>query len=363
MRRAMAIPAVGRAVGLITGMVKQMPMNDYRDKDKLARPRLLQQPDPDVSRSWWVEQQITDYLMHGNAVHLVTSRDADGYPATVVWVPAAWITITRLPGGDLRYWVGGQELAPGRPDDVVHIKRGADPDAPWRGWGVVEQHLASLRRVADQERYESSVLRDSAVPSVAVITPNPDLSTTEAAEAKESWMEKFAGPKREPAILPSGTTVLPLAWSPNDTQLQEARKLGLLDVANIFNLDGYWLGAPAGSFTYRSPGPMYINLMRQTIGPIVEDFEGGWSPVWLPHGRTVKFDRQAVLGDDMSTTIGYLGSAVKNKIMTQSEAREYLGLSPELPAELKPQPVPAALAEGQDGQAGQAPADDEGTAA
>ena len=55
---------------------------------------------------------------------------------------------------------------------------------------------------------------------------------------------KFSGPTREPVFLPNGTAVIPLAWSPTDTQLAEARHMSLLDVANMFNLDGYWLGAP-----------------------------------------------------------------------------------------------------------------------
>jgi hypothetical protein len=115
-------------------------------------------------------------------------------------------------------------------------------------------------------------------------------------------------------------------------------------VANLANLDGYWVGAPASSFTYRSPGPMYLNLIRQTIAPITEDFELTWSDAWLPRGRRVRFDRSTVLRDDQATEVNTLSKAITSKIMTVPEARVYLGLTPEPPPELvDSEPEPPAI--------------------
>lgn len=340
--RARAIPGVARALQLIAGMARQMPLDDVRGYEYLPRPRLLEQPDPDQARAWWVGVQIEDYLVNGNALHYVTSYDAEGWPASVAWLPADWCSITVDPSDNsIAYWYQGNELDDRR---VVHVKRGASRWTPQRGIGVVEQHMESLGRVANEETYESKTLKASGVPSVAVITPNSDLSTKEAVNAKDKWEEKFEGPERRPAILPHGTEVIPLSWSPKDSEMTEARKQSLNDVANMFNLDGYWLGGPAGSFTYRTPGPMYLNLLRQTVNPILEDFEGTWSGRWLPRGRQVRFDRTPVLKDDLPTMITTMAAATKAKLLTQSEARVILGYSADVPAELKPQPVPPALA-------------------
>lgn len=342
--RAVSIPGVARALLLIGGMAKQMPLDDVKgDQILVPRPRLLDQPDPDKARSWFINQQIEDYLVNGNAVTYVTAFDREGRPATVLWLPADWTTLTVEPRSrKIRYWYGGIELDQ---DRVIHVQRRAHPLMPERGIGVVEQHMLSLGRVADQESYENSILNGSGVPSVAVIAPNASVTQEIIDEAKEAWEEKFGGPVRKPAILPAGTQVIPLSWSPADSDLIEARKLGLVDVANMFNLDGYWLGAPSGSYTYKSPGPMYLNLIRQTINPILEDFEGTWSPKWLPRGRRLRFDRMSVLKDDLPTMINALNTATGNKaLLTQSEARVSLGYSADVPAELKPQPMPPALA-------------------
>lgn len=204
--------------------------------------------------------------------------------------------------------------------------------------------MLPLRLIADQDSYQRTVLKEAAVPSVAVITPNPDLDQDEADKAADRWMEKYSGPQRRPAILPAGTTITPLSWSPNDAQMVQAREASLKDAANMMNIDGYWLGAASGSYTYKSPGPMYLNLLRQTVGPILSDLEGAWSQAWLPRGRRVVFFRREVLADDMSTAVGWVSKAVDGKLITQSEGRVLLGFSAEVPDELKPKPVPAALA-------------------
>lgn len=325
---AMALPGVGRAVALICGQIKQCPMDDYKGAQPMPRPRLLDQPDPSQARSWFVGQHVQDYLLHGNALSYVTAFDSTQHPAAAVWLPASWVTITWEPGSQTYstpgYWIGGRELDRSR---VIHVKRGADERYPVRGVGVVEQHVAALARVANADRYEASALDGSgAIPSVAVITPNPRVSQTEIEAAKADWVAKFAGPNREPAILPAGTQVIPLAWSPTDAQLSETRKLGLQDVANMFNLDGYYLGADAASLTYRSPGPMFLQLLRITLEPILGDFEGVWSSVWLPLGHALRFDRKQLLQDDLSTTINTLRVGIQAGIYSQEEARIYLGL-------------------------------------
>ena len=113
--------------------------------------------------------------------------------------------------GRVWYEVGGTILDS---DRVHHVKRRLDPWHPWRGVGVLEQHMRSFARISDQEAYQSRLLRDSGVPSVAVTFGNPDLSQEQAEQAKKAYLAKFAGPKREPIVLPQGSTVVPLAWSP-----------------------------------------------------------------------------------------------------------------------------------------------------
>lgn len=325
-QRMLAIPAVGRALGLIEGLICQMPLQAVSGPVILPTPRLLQAPDPTRSLSWWLAGEVRDWWLHGNAVQYVTVWDkSTGLPAAVAWLPVERLGVVFDDQGRMVYTLDGIALDSSR---IIHVRRGADPMAPWRGVGVLEQHMPTWARLADQEQYEAGVLRGSAVPSVVITSNNPDLTQVEADNAKTAWMAKHSGPVREPAIFPQGTEIKTLAWSPQDQQLNETRQLSLTEVANIANLDGYWLGASTTGYSYKSPGPMYLNLIRQTIGPILTQLEQAWSPEWLPAGQEVKADRQAVLGDDMGTTITWLVAAVEGGLLTLDEARAYIGKSP-----------------------------------
>lgn len=300
---ARRIPSVARAVQLFGGMCKQMPIDAYRNGQALDRPALLDSPDPSPvwPRSRFVQCSVEDYLLSGNAVSYVTARGADGWPLAVRYLPINWVYISWMPGayGSVQYTYLGDQLDTA---NVIHVARGVDRFYPIRGVGVVEESLATLDRVAMEEEYERSTLSGAAVPSVAIITPQATLTQDVADEAKDNWMDKYSGPGRVPAILPNGTQIVPLAWSPSDTQLVEARKMSLIDVGNMFNLDSYWLGAPVAGMTYKTAAPQYQQILRTSIEPVIADFEQVWSQAWLPRGQQIRFDRNKLLAEDLPTT-------------------------------------------------------------
>jgi HK97 family phage portal protein len=326
-RSARRVPSVGRALGLYGGLVKQMPLEAYRGSEQLEpTPRLLDKPDLDRGGPEYVQVNVEDYLLSGNAVSLVTQRGADGWPLAVSWLPATWVYIAWMPPlfTPTYYYLG----VPLPTADVIHVRRGADRSYPVRGVGVVEEHMGTLDRVAMEEEYERSALSDGAVPSVAVIAPQATISPEVADQAKADWLAKFGGPVREPVILPNGTQVVPLAWSPTDTQLAEARKLSLVDVANMFNLDGYWLGAPVAGMTYRTAGPQYQQILRTSLEPVLSDFEAAWSDAWLPRGTVLRFKRSQLLREDLATSMAAAVSGYAAGILSQPEARVMVGLPP-----------------------------------
>ena len=323
---ARRIPAVGRALQLYSGMAKQMPLEAYRGYNRLPQPRLLAKPDPLRGGPEFVGLSVEDYLLSGNALARVTVRNVEGWPSAVQWLPAQWVFIGWAQGNALPQYYYLSEPIPF--DDVIHIRRGADRFYPVRGVGVVEEHLSSLDRIATEEAYEAGALSDGAVPSVAVVTPSATLTQEVADEAKENWMAKFSGPTREPVFLPNGTAVIPLAWSPTDTQLTEARQMSLLDVANMFNLDGYWLGAPVAGMTYRTAGPQYQQILRTSLEPVLVDFEAAWSDAWLPRGSVLRFQRAQLLREDLPTSMGAAVAGYGAGIITQPEARVMVGVPP-----------------------------------
>lgn len=347
---AEAIPAVAKAVQVYTAALGQLGLDAYRGTAKLPRPTVLKVPDPALrTRATWIQVQVKDWWIHGNACSLVTRRDSAGMPLSTRYFPAhmwwqAGPEVTRDGGVD--YYLNGK-LVPRA--DVIHVQRGAADWEPWRGVGVVEQHLDYLDRIAMQSAAEGENLRKGGVPSVAVVMPQDDPTPTEMEQAGAEWDEKFRGPGRRAALLPNGTQVIPLAWSPNDAQMVEARGISLIDTANMFNLDAYYLNHQGASHNYKSPGPMFTGLLRLSLEPVMVVFEQTWSPLLLPYGQDILFDRPTLTRDDFGTMVTTLNTATGGKpLMTQEEGRVYAGLPeepvlgefPEAPAELTAPVVP-----------------------
>lgn len=321
---ARTIPGVGRALSLYR-LLGQAPLDVYRGILPLDRPRLLERPDPMRTRPGFVKAHVDDYLLNGNAAHLITAWRSDGTPGACRWYPAhMWSLVDE--DGDVGYFLNGRHVPA---ELVVHVRRGADPSFPGRGVGVVEQHMRALNKVGLQDAAEAENLRGRGAPSVAVVVPQKEPDETDLTAAANKWQEKFGGSQTgQPAFLPNGTQVIPLSWSPSDQQMTEARKLSLTDVANMFNLDGYWIGAPGSSHTYRSPGPLFLQLLRTSLEDVASELEDEWSERWTVRGQRIRFDRKALLVDDLETSVRTAGAAVAARLWTLEEARVYLDRDP-----------------------------------
>lgn len=298
---ARAIPGVGRALALYGGMIGGCPMDAVRGDTVLRRPRILERPDPDREPSSFVSLNVEDYLLHGNACSLITVRDATGWPAAMRWFPSwRWSITLDAQTGQPVYWLDGREV---NRANVVHVRRGADPAFEWRGVGVVEQHLRTLNRAGLQEAYESENLTNRGMPAVAVITPNDELDPADADAAADKWLSRFSGTEGRPGIFPKGTQVIPLSWNPEQGQVAAARNLTTKDLANLFNLDGYFLGAEGSSHTYRSPGLMSQFLLKTSLLPVMRVFQDAWSYALLVAGQSMRFDTTDLIREDLLTMV------------------------------------------------------------
>lgn len=341
---ARTIPGLGRALG-IYGMVAQCDLLHFRGSEQLTGPlpRMLQQPDPDMVLPTWITVHVEDYLLHGNACHLVTAWGADSMPAAARWYPAHAWSIQPDSQNQPVYMLYGREVPR---DAVVHVQRGADPSFPFRGVGIVEQYLGTFDRAGLQGAAESANLRDRGMPSVAVITPNVEpMPAAESDALADRWVERFSGPTPKPGIFPKDTVITPLSWNPDDQQMVQARAMTLKDIANACNLDGYWLGAEGSSHTYRSPGPMFLSLLRTSIEPVLAPIEATWSLAWLPYGRRVRLDRVQLLRDDLQTMMTTFEAGSRAGLFPDpDEPRRYMGfpqLTDEQRAMRKAPPAPA----------------------
>lgn len=351
-RGAMAIPGAWRAALLRSDLLGAVPWHAYRDgPDGVAEritptPLLLEQPAPPhaglTSRVSWA----LDLIWHGNAVGVYTSPGDPDTGCVPVSAAQVGVRLARLGDpvgfrpGEVVYSIGGRDY---HPDQVFHVLGPSEPGA-LRGMGVLECHLAGGLALASELARQAGAVADSAVPSLKIKSLVPDLQEGEAAALKASVMASQR--TRQPIALNATTDVEPLSWNPTETQLLDARKFSLHELALIFGLDPSWLGAATSSRVYANVEQEALNLWRYSaLAGDLARFEAAYTAA-LPPGQWAQANLDARLRADTLTRYQAHEIGIRTGVLTVQEARELENRRPLTDAELAalrpPEPAPAA---------------------
>lgn len=339
----MAHPGAWRAAVLLSDLLGSLPWYAERergdqDPEKLSpTPPLLDQPHPPDTRMSTFSGAALDLIWHGNAIAIVADRDRHGWPTAMVPRPADQVQVARAqPGDGLPFPVGtvvyGFNVAGGgqrwwSSEDVVHVKGPARAGA-LRGMGVLECHLTGALKLAGELQKQAGAIADNAVPSMLIKSDDPDMSEADATELKTSYMKSQR--TRQPAVMNANTTLEPLAWNPSETQLLDARKFTLNELALIFGLDPSWLGASQTSRVYSNIEQEAINLVKFSLGGHLARFEQELSR-HFPRGTRAKANLDALLRSDTLSRYQAHKIGIDAGFLTDDEARALEGRAPLTP--------------------------------
>lgn len=341
-RGAMGIPGAWRAAVLLSDLLGEVPWDGYRQplgqpEVKLEpTPPLLEQPNPPDTRMTSFSSMGLDLIWHGNAIGVIAARNALGWPTAMILVPAMSVAVRRvtpfqespLPVGALEYKVGTLLLGS---DDVIHIKGPCEPGAV-RGMGVLETQLNTLSLAQEQGRQARSITAHG-VPTGILTSSNPDLTDDEAADLKATWMRNQRD--RTVAVLNPSTTFTPLSWTPEESQLIEARKMTLNELELVFGLPVGWLGGMNSSRQYSNIEMDAANLLKFSLAGHLARFEQTLS-LALPRGTYARANTDSVLRSDTLTRYEAHQIGITAGFLTVDEARD-IEHRPPLPDKL-PQP-------------------------
>lgn len=334
-RGGMSIPGAWRAALLISDLLGSMPWDAYRYRAGVQTkldptPSLLDQPNPEETRVDTLSAWLLDLLWHGNAVGIIAARDAYGYPTAVLPVPAELVQVGRvgpnayaggLPVGQVQYDIGGYTFGS---DQVVHI-RGPHAPGELRGMGILECHLdGALDLAAEQDRQAGAVSRHG-VPTGLLKISDPDATPAETQDVKAKWLTSQR--ERTVGVLGPGVDFQPLSWNPEELQLIEARKFTLAQIALIFGVPGYFLGAEGASLTYSNVSMEGLHLIRYSLGGHLARMEQTLSQQF-PRGTTVKANLDALLRSDTTARYQAHEIGLRAGFLTVPEVRELEDLPP-----------------------------------
>jgi HK97 family phage portal protein len=326
----MNIPGAWRAATLLSDIIGGLPWNAFRDLGPdptnliTPTPPLLMQPCPPDTRMTTFSSLALDLIWEGNAIALIAARNASGFPTAILPIPARWVHVRRvqqadistmqLPIGEIIYQIAN-EWYPA--SEVIHIKGPCRPGA-LRGTGVLENHLPTTLTLATELERQAGNVGKMGVPSGVLKSSDPDMTPDDAAALKVAWLANQRD--KTIAVLNDTTDFTPLAWNPTETQLIEARKFSLHEIALIFGLDPSWLGVSGASMTYSNIEQEAINLIKFSVGGHLSRFEGAFTNAF-PRGTQAKANLDSLLRSDTLTRFHAHEIGIRAGFLTRDEAR------------------------------------------
>jgi phage portal protein BeeE len=298
--RAMQVPAIARARDLHAAVISAMPLKMYREywdrneremvQEEIAPRSWLRRPDPSIPYETLMAWTLDDLAFFGRAFWYITSKTADGFPASFTRLPAGSIT-TQDQAGPV--WYG--------PSKQVFFQGGEiDPDllvqfiSPFQGWIYSsEQAIATALKIEDS-RYRNAL---TSIPSgILRQTGGEPLSAQELADLAAAF--NAARATNQTAALNEFLAYEPTTATPDKMLLIESAQFSALQMAQICNIPPYLLGVPTGSYAYTNSRESRWDLWLYGTKTYAECISSTLSANnILPVGTFCEFDTDEYLGD------------------------------------------------------------------
>jgi phage portal protein BeeE len=261
------------------------------EKIYIAPRSWLRRPDPSVSFQFLMSWTLDDLMMFGRAFWYITSRTADGYPATFTRLPAGSITTTDMAGpvwfapSSQVYFQGG-EIDPANLVQFLSPAQGMIYSAP----GAIE---TALKLEAARNRNASS----SIPAGVLKQTGGEPLSAQELADLASAF--NAARATNQTAALNEYLTYTETNSTPDKMLLIEASQYQALEMSRLANVPPYLVGVATGAYSYQSSQQARADLYLFGVKLYADAIAGALSmDNVLPRGTYVEFDADEYLEEN-----------------------------------------------------------------
>jgi HK97 family phage portal protein len=266
-------PDVFACVRVFTDAAASCPLIVYRrqadNERRRARGRtadLLERPAEDTTQANLVSTIVSHLLLWGNA-YVGKYRDSEGRIEQLIPIDPGQVSVERRQGRIVftitTLEAGMQELGL---DDIVHVKALSRDGIV--GFGPIGAMRATLELNEATRTASSSLFLNNGRPS-GILAMGHSASKTQAEALKDQWQARHGGELAGGiAVLSGELTFTPLSMPADDAQYVEARKLSATEVARVFRLPPWMIGAESGdSLTYSNVEMQALAFVTFSLRP------------------------------------------------------------------------------------------------
>lgn len=286
--QAMKLPAVNACIEIISDSVAKMPIylmdGETRERvpDHPAVRLLTGRPTEALTAFDYHKLMESRRIAYGNAYALIL-RDKWGQPCELL--PIAPGYMLPILDTNAKLWYVGinpktREYRKFWPTDVLHYK--AFSTDGLEGISYLRRGAETIEAAMQAQRYESNYYRNGGQVS-GILTTDTDLSPRPAriggetvdikSKIRAEWESIHSGADNayRIAVLDNGLKYTPLTATNRDAQFIESKAASVEDIARLFNIPFYKLGA--GKESYAANTQAAIEYIQRTLSPIVSEHE------------------------------------------------------------------------------------------
>jgi hypothetical protein len=298
--RAISVPTINRARDLMASVIGSMPLKMYNEmwngddmeKVYIAPRSWLRRPDPTVPYQFIMSWTLDDLMMFGRAFWYISSRTADGYPATFTRLPAGSITTTDMVGPvwfapSKEVYFNGGMLDPTNLVQFLSPAQGMIYSAP----GAIE---TALKLEAARNRNASSSIPAGILRQTENSEP---LSAQELSDLAAQF--NAARATNQTAALNQYLTYTETNSTPDKMLLIEASQYQALEMSRLANVPPYLVGVATGAYSYQSSQQARADLYLFGVKLYADAIASALSmDNVLPRGTYVEFDADEYLEEN-----------------------------------------------------------------
>ncbi|MBA2742357.1 MAG: phage portal protein [Actinobacteria bacterium] len=339
---ALAVADVWASVKLLSDSAAALPLIAYRRTDdgrkrqssgRLAA--LLGQPAPATSQANLVSTAVAHLALWGNAF-VGKFRDENGQLEQLALLHPDRVRV-ELVSGVPRYTVYGPkgERSQHGPDDIVHVKALSTDGLV--GLSPIRQCRVALSLASNLGEHAQAFFENGARPT-GILKLGGAATDAQVTSLREQLTSRHVGTKNAHriAILTGETEWTPMSGPLDDLQFVEQRKLSTAEIARVFRVPPWMIGASSGdSMTYSNTEQQALAFVSYSLRPWLVVIEQALSTDsdLCPGSLYVEFLLDALLRADSKTRAEVYAMALDPVTgwMNRSEVRRLENLEPEVP--------------------------------
>lgn len=239
--------------------------DDQRDRADRNHPtvRLLRQPLPGVSQFQWVSTMVAHLNGWGDAF-VGKPRDSAGDVFALPLIRPERVNVRLRDDYEPEYIIDGKYDQPYNRRDVLHIPALSTDGV--RGLSPINQARQAVGTSIALERDAGRSAGNGYLPEVVLKTAGK-IDPNAAQGLKKRFKEAISEPGAIP-VLEDGVELQAVTISPRDAQFIEQRKYSATEIARIFRVPPYMIGADGpNSMTYSNVEQEQIHFLMFSLNP------------------------------------------------------------------------------------------------